>query len=201
MIAAAGGGSAPHSYNYTQREHDDDFDLTVKLASPSMGPKMDRLRRMKYVKREGMPLHETVWMTLDDPTFSRTAYLYANFSITLIVVSTITFCLETDFQCDNVADHIFLTEDNCVDWEVAWTWFEAFAVFCFTAELLARITTCPSKRLFVRGGANWIDFLAILPFYVELATSLEPWWRVDLQQERTIHRIIALNRGDCCGWR
>ena len=80
-----------------------------------------------------------------------------------------------------------LDEDSCEDWETVWWWFECLAVSFFTVELVLRFITTPSKRFFVRGAANWVDLLAIAPFYLELAAS-------DALSAFSVFRVIRLVR-------
>ena len=104
------------------------------------------------------------------------AFLYAQFSLTAILISTVSFCLETEFNCQPalIQVHSVLDEVNCKAWETTWWWFEAIAVIFFTVELLLRFLSCPSKKLFIRAFANWIDLLAILPFYLEQVVLSTP---------------------------
>ncbi len=125
------------------------------------------------VPHSRMPLLHRVWMTLESPAFSPAAFWYAQFSLFIITVSTVTFCLETEINCKpfSIAEHGFVTEDNCQAWENTWVVCEVVAVIAFTNELILRFISCPSKRLFLMGAMNWVDFVAILPFFLELVLS------------------------------
>jgi hypothetical protein len=120
--------------------------------------------------RSAMPLLHRVWMTFEVPSFSPAAWWYAQFSLAIITISTVTFCLETEINCSDfsVKQHSFVTLDNCAAWENTWKTAELVAVICFTFELVLRFVSCPSKLCFVQGVMNWVDLIAVLPFYVEL---------------------------------
>jgi len=59
-------------------------------------------------------------------------------------------------QEPNYRDAFFVVESVCVSW--------------FIVELLLRFISCPSKRSFCRDIMNIFDVLAIVPFFVTLAT-------------------------------
>lgn len=107
------------------------------------------------------------------PTFSPLAYYNAQFSLGIITLSTVSFCLETEITCEpfSIQSHSFVTAENCEYWESTWSACEIFAVACFTIEFVLRFVSCPSKLRFVQGTMNWVDLVAILPFYLELAFS------------------------------
>jgi len=128
-------------------------------------------------------------MLLDDPSFSKGSFMYAQLSLTAILISTVSFCLETELNCspELIVLHDVLTEDNCSTWELTWWYFEAIAVIFFTVELGLRFISCPSKRRFMRAFANWIDLLAILPFYLEMAAG-------DVLSAFSVFRVIRLVR-------
>jgi hypothetical protein len=48
---------------------------------------------------------------------------------------------------------------------------EIICVIWFTVEIVLRFIVCPSKRKFVRQIMNWLDFAAIIPFYIQLFLS------------------------------
>ena len=149
------------------------------------------LELMRYRVTSKMPFYQKLWMTLDDPCYvnlepeaQHLANYYAFFSIFLFSPST-TFTLQSEIiafsstatrrsspwagRTDAPMDygHSFVTADNCKAWETLWTAVEIFAVTCFTLELVLRFATSPNKRIFVNGVFNWIDLMAILPFFIE----------------------------------
>lgn len=58
-----------------------------------------------------------------------------------------------------------------VETEPILTYIEGVCVLWFTLEFLVRIICCPDKLLFVKNLLNIIDFVAILPFYLEVGLS------------------------------
>eukprot|EP00908_Phaeocystis_cordata_P015589 Transcript_26743.p1 GENE.Transcript_26743~~Transcript_26743.p1 ORF type:complete len:507 (-),score=213.53 Transcript_26743:427-1947(-) len=153
----------------------------------------EQLRRtdtMRFDPNDNLTWVQSMWMTLDEPSFSRAAFYYAQLSLTAILISTVTFCLETEFNCSPaliVQHKAILTDSNCESWVSTWWWFEACAVIFFTVELLLRFLSCPSKRLFVRGFANWVDLIAILPFYLEQAAG-------NVVSSISVFRVVRLVR-------
>ncbi|KAJ8361931.1 hypothetical protein AAFF_G00410690 [Aldrovandia affinis] len=114
-----------------------------------------------------------IWALFEDPYSSRAARAVAFVSLFFILVSITNFCLETHEAFNDIKVHpsvngtvvvelvtkpvLFLVEGVCVVW--------------FTLEFLVRVACCPDKLLFVRNTLNIIDFVAILPFYLELGLS------------------------------
>ena len=45
-------------------------------------------------------------------------------------------------------------------------------MFYFTIEFLARLLSCPNKVDFGKNLMNWIDLLAILPYFVTLGLNM-----------------------------
>nr|XP_033945043.1 potassium voltage-gated channel subfamily C member 1-like [Pseudochaenichthys georgianus] len=112
----------------------------------------------------------------------RNAYhLYVAFgSLFFILLSISTFCLETHEvfntiynKTENVTVGNVTTEE--IVYEVVtdgWlTYVEGICVMWFTLEVMARVVFCPDKAEFFRSALNIIDFVAIVPFYLEVALS------------------------------
>ncbi|XP_068125645.1 voltage-gated potassium channel KCNC4 [Hyperolius riggenbachi] len=121
-----------------------------------------------------------MWMLFEDPYSSKAARLVAFTSLFFILLSITTFCLETHeaFILDvnvtelvivgNVTEVLVVRE---VETEPVLTYIEGVCVFWFTLEFLVRIICCPEKLIFIKNMLNIIDFVAILPFYLEVALN------------------------------
>ena len=103
---------------------------------------------MRYIgTKEELNWRQKIWMTLDDPSFSKASFWYAQFSLGVIVVSTLSFCLETELTCTLKDDHEWLFvnatngENTCGRWEDTWKFLEMVAVYIFSAELVLRFAT------------------------------------------------------------
>ncbi|KFQ52405.1 Potassium voltage-gated channel subfamily C member 4, partial [Nestor notabilis] len=116
----------------------------------------------------------------EDPYSSKAARVVAFASLFFILVSITTFCLETHeaFNIDvNVTETLVVGNTTTillthkVETEPILTYIEGVCVLWFTLEFLVRIICCPDKLLFVKNLLNIIDFVAILPFYLEVGLS------------------------------
>ncbi|XP_021952148.2 potassium voltage-gated channel protein Shab isoform X4 [Folsomia candida] len=122
------------------------------------------------------------WDIMEKPTSSLFARIVAVISIFFIMLSTVALTLntlpsmqmyecrnETDTECDAeldrdeapaeelmLVDNIYLAslEEICITW--------------FTLEYVLRLVFSPNKRKFLQGALNFIDLLAIMPYYISL---------------------------------
>ncbi|XP_046896869.1 potassium voltage-gated channel subfamily C member 4 isoform X1 [Hypomesus transpacificus] len=121
-----------------------------------------------------------IWALFEDPYSSKAARGVAFASLFFILVSITTFCLETHEAFNDLINNTDLVTvanvtTTVVTWEVVTkpvlNLVEGVCVVWFTFEFLVRIICCPNKVLFVKNMLNVIDFVAILPFYLELGLS------------------------------
>uniref|UniRef100_A0A3B4A1U4 BTB domain-containing protein n=1 Tax=Periophthalmus magnuspinnatus TaxID=409849 RepID=A0A3B4A1U4_9GOBI len=121
-----------------------------------------------------------VWALFEDPYSSKYARWIALASLFFILVSITTFCLETHEAFNpiinrtewDVVDNITVERIYQETETAAYlTYIEGVCVIWFTFEFLMRITFCPNKLDFIRNALNIIDFVAILPFYLEVGLS------------------------------
>ncbi|NXJ86921.1 KCNC3 protein, partial [Trogon melanurus] len=99
-------------------------------------------------------------------------------SLFFILISITTFCLETHEAFNRVINktETVATGNGTtgtqtaveVETEPFLTYVEGTCVVWFTFEFLMRVSFCPDKRDFVKSSLNIIDFVAILPFYLEV---------------------------------
>ncbi|XP_067387049.1 potassium voltage-gated channel subfamily A member 5-like [Emydura macquarii macquarii] len=155
---------------------------------------MERFREDEgFIQEEEKPLpgnefQRQVWLIFEYPESSGSARGIAIVSVLVILISIITFCLETlpEFRDERelpaplvppgaalngsardappmqppsgLSDPFFIIETTCVIW--------------FTFELLVRFFACPSKPEFSRNIMNIIDIVAIIPYFITLGTEL-----------------------------
>ncbi|OQV13742.1 Potassium voltage-gated channel protein Shaker [Hypsibius exemplaris] len=121
-------------------------------------------------------LQKKMWLLFEVPESSKWAKVIASISVAVIILSIVTFCLETlpqfkhyritegpngtkieEDQIANFSEPFFVIETACVIW------------FCF--ELFVRFASCPRKRAFFLTIMNIIDLMAIVPYFVTLGTT------------------------------
>uniref|UniRef100_A0A8C9R873 Potassium voltage-gated channel subfamily C member 1 n=1 Tax=Scleropages formosus TaxID=113540 RepID=A0A8C9R873_SCLFO len=150
---------------------DDELEMTKRLAlGDSPDAKSGLWRRWQ----------PRVWALFEDPYSSKYARWVAFASLFFILVSITTFCLETHEAFNPITNHTELIKEDNITREhvyqetetvVYLTYIEGVCVVWFTFEFLIRVTFCPDKLEFVRNALNIIDFVAILPFYLEVGLS------------------------------
>ncbi|XP_035273884.1 potassium voltage-gated channel subfamily C member 1a isoform X3 [Anguilla anguilla] len=151
---------------------DEELEMTKRLAlGDSLDAKSAGLWR-RWQRR--------VWALFEDPYSSKYARWVAFASLFFILVSITTFCLETHEAFNPITNRTEteVVENGTVDrvfqeteTVVYLTYIEGVCVVWFTFEFLMRITFCPDKLEFIRNTLNIIDFVAILPFYLEVGLS------------------------------
>ncbi|XP_074840131.1 voltage-gated potassium channel KCNC2 isoform X6 [Carettochelys insculpta] len=123
-------------------------------------------------------LQPRMWALFEDPYSSRAARFIAFASLFFILVSITTFCLETHEAFNtiiNKTEHVINGTETVLQYEIetdpALTYVEGVCVVWFTFEFLVRVIFSPNKLEFIKNLLNIIDFVAILPFYLEVGLS------------------------------
>ncbi|CAM1319134.1 KCNA2 (predicted) [Pycnogonum litorale] len=136
-----------------------------------------------FIKEEEKPLpdHEMqrkIWLLFEYPESSQAARGVAIMSVFIILLSIVIFCLETlpkfkSYRLFNITvnktkveeeevpkptDPMFLIETCCIVW--------------FSFELAVRFLACPNKLAFFKDVMNSIDLVAIIPYFITLATVI-----------------------------
>ncbi|XP_023804897.1 potassium voltage-gated channel subfamily C member 1 isoform X3 [Oryzias latipes] len=121
-----------------------------------------------------------IWALFEDPYSSKYARYVAFMSLFFILISISTFCMETHEAFNTIYNKTEnVTIGNVTREEIVYevvtdswlTYVEGVCVIWFTIEVLLRVTFCPDKLEFFKSALNIIDFVAILPFYLEVGLS------------------------------
>ena len=105
-----------------------------------------------------------MWDLLEYPETSTLAQILTTTSIILIFLSTGTFLIESSFE---VEDDDELSQSAFLRLNIV-KYVDLVCIIFFTIEFLLRLIFCPNKTKFVFCPLNFVDFIAIAPFYCAL---------------------------------
>ncbi|CAH0546688.1 unnamed protein product [Brassicogethes aeneus] len=134
-----------------------------------------------FIKEEEKPLpsqefQRNVWLLFEYPESSQAARVVAIISVFVILLSIVIFCLETlpEFKhykvFNTTTNGTKIEEDEVPDITDPFFLIETICIIWFTFELSVRFLACPNKLHFFRDVMNFIDIIAIIPYFITLAT-------------------------------
>ena len=170
-----------------------------------------------FVKEEVKPmpknaLQRKIWLLFEYPESSLAARIVAIFSVAIILLSIVTFCLETlpEFKHANKApipsNVTFINGSMQHSWkreEVELQSFtepffviETLCIIWFSFEITVRFLAAPDHLLFWKNVMNFIDLVSIIPYFITLATMLASDSKTNNNQAMSlaILRVIRLVR-------
>lgn len=166
-----------------------------------------------FIKEEERPLPENefqkqVWLLFEYPESSGPARIIAIISVMVILISIVSFCLETlpIFHSDEEEMHKVPIPGSNVTTIYTSNYFtdpffilETLCIIWFSFEFLVRFFACPSKASFFVNIMNMIDVVAIIPYFITLGTELAEKGAEDVPQGQqamslAILRVIRLVR-------
>ncbi|CAF0894286.1 unnamed protein product [Rotaria sordida] len=155
------------------------------------------------------PIRRYLWALTEYPDYSRMAKFVHMISILMVLMLTIVLTVETlpqyadvhNLHCKtqrNITTTIYMNnrtdQNSSEDLYVCHTYFtspffliQSICVGYFTIEFLIRILTTPSLLDFIKNLMNWIDLIAIIPFYITLGIYL-----TDQEEEIDTHTYAGL---------
>ncbi|XP_023240891.1 potassium voltage-gated channel protein Shaker-like isoform X7 [Centruroides sculpturatus] len=134
-----------------------------------------------FIKEEEKPLPKTewnkkLWLLFEYPESSQGARIVAIISVIVILASIFIFCLETlpefkHYRLFNTSNNMTrVVEDEVPKTTDPFFIIETCCIVWFTFELLVRFLACPDKLAFFKDPMNSIDLVAIIPYFITLAT-------------------------------
>ncbi|KAK2825574.1 hypothetical protein Q7C36_019501 [Tachysurus vachellii] len=139
-----------------------------------------------FIKEEEKLLPENefqrqVWLLFEYPESSGPARIIAIISVMVILISIVSFCLETlpIFRDEDMEKHKTYIRDSNSTASYKSPYFtdpffilETLCIIWFSFEFLVRFFACPSKAGFFVNIMNIIDIVAIIPYFITLGTEL-----------------------------
>ncbi|XP_043238816.1 potassium voltage-gated channel protein Shaker-like isoform X2 [Amphibalanus amphitrite] len=133
-----------------------------------------------FIKEEERPLpnnkyQRKLWLLFEYPESSQNARVVAIISVTVILLSIVIFCLETlpefkHYKVYSAPNSTIVEEDEVPAVTDPFFLIETICIIWFSFELLVRFAACPNKVSFCRDVMNIIDVVAIIPYFLTLAT-------------------------------
>lgn len=157
--------------------------------------KDENIQEVKKVLLPKDRIRRCIWATMEYPDYSLLAKFVNIVSLVMILVSTISLAIESlpsfsdldDFGCqvktiDNQTNStnisLNLTEKQIAQQDDKYSCrlqlgspffiVQAVCMAFFTIELFLRLFSTPSISKFLKNIMNWVDILAVIPFYVIL---------------------------------
>ncbi|CAF0996699.1 unnamed protein product [Rotaria sp. Silwood1] len=167
---------------------------------------------LKEVEKPQLPRNRCrryIWATIEYPEFSFIAKLFNILLLIIILISTITLAIES------LPQYSHLSEDACTkeykhrkigksnysmnfSEHICLSYFSSpfhrIQIICigfFTLELILRLISTPSLSKHFKSFMNWIDIIAVVPFYVNIIINLVDQLHY---QNVTIYSSLALLR-------
>ena len=160
----------------------------------------------KYRADEGIVIRKTVrpmpryewqkriWLLFEYPESSWGARIAAVISLSVIIVSICTYCIETlpEFKHYQYNESIKTYQDEESVHTDVFFWVETICIVWFTFEFLMRLVACPGKCVFFRSCMNIFDLLAILPYGIQLWTIADDQSSAEKGSSHASNRAMTL---------
>uniref|UniRef100_A0A8C5J0T0 Potassium voltage-gated channel subfamily A member 1 n=1 Tax=Junco hyemalis TaxID=40217 RepID=A0A8C5J0T0_JUNHY len=161
-----------------------------------------------FIKDEERPLPEgeyqrQVWLLFEYPESSGPARVIAIVSVMVILISIVIFCLETLPELKEDKEYTVHRTDNTTQvyksniFTDPFFVVETLCIIWFSFELVVRFFACPSKTDFFKNIMNFIDIVAIIPYFITLGTEMAEREGTQKGEQATslaILRVIRLVR-------
>lgn len=154
--------------------------------------------KMKYTAAENqddknLSFKKRMNLLINHPTSSKLATYWMLFDTIIIIFSIIAFIvLSTDEEHESLVKNE-LNQNSFIHIKAQTSLFikilEFIEILCtlwFTLELVLRMVFCENKKMFFSSVMNWIDLMAVLPYYLQILTEFCLTWH-ELQENIQHH--------------
>jgi len=144
------------------------------------------------------PLQQKTWLLFDDPNSSKVAKVIGYLDQIVILLAVAAQCIESLplLRNESLVDEIIFNSYRVKDASEALVMVEYASITWFTIIFIVRAVSCPDKIAFCKSILNWLDVLAVLPFYLQLLLLPTKPYLTVLRFFRTMRivRIFKISR-------
>ncbi|XP_048878878.1 potassium voltage-gated channel subfamily S member 2 [Brienomyrus brachyistius] len=133
-------------------------------------------------------MRRCLWLTLENPGYSIPSKLFSFVSITVVLTSIATMCINSIPEYQHFDENGKLVEDPTM---------QALEVFCicwFTFEVVTRMLLAPNRKKFFLHPLNMIDIVSVLPIYITLLFDLVANSDMELGNVGKVVQVFRLMR-------
>ncbi|XP_059196703.1 potassium voltage-gated channel subfamily V member 2-like [Centropristis striata] len=107
-------------------------------------------------------VRRTLWDLVENPYSSILAKAFTVLSNLLVLFSIVAMCLNTVQEL----------QEYKINGKTHMEWVEIITIVFFTFEYLIRLFTTPNIRMFLMSGLNFVDMVAVMPYFFQLTFTL-----------------------------
>ncbi|XP_065054269.1 shaker-related potassium channel tsha2-like isoform X2 [Rhopilema esculentum] len=163
--------------------------LFFELGESLLGIEEDE-NGLEKVEEEELPKNKIlrkIWILFEHPNSSIIAKCIAVFSVLVILISIVVFCIETLPQLD---PNQIESKERKAKVTLTWNIINTFCNVWFTLEYLLRLIAAEHKLKFIRSTINVIDLMSIIPFYLSLI--IDEGGGIDVLRVIRVIRVVRI---------
>ncbi|XP_066930859.1 potassium voltage-gated channel subfamily A member 10-like isoform X2 [Clytia hemisphaerica] len=131
---------------------------SMRLKAGVLSKTIERGRKEAKPIIESKTCRAKIWNFLENPETSQYAKAFAVFSFINITLSVLLACIDT----------VAALKSTNPFWSNPFELGELYLNSWFLFEFLLRFLFCPKKYIFMRKWLNWVDLIAVVPYFIFL---------------------------------
>ncbi|XP_076870204.1 delayed-rectifier potassium channel regulatory subunit KCNS2 isoform X2 [Brachyhypopomus gauderio] len=133
-------------------------------------------------------VRKCLWLTLENPGYSIPSKLFSLLSISVVLMSIATMCI------NSIPEYQVYDENEMPIEDPTMHTLEIFCICWFTFEVVTRMLLAPNHRKFFLHPLNMIDIISVVPIYITLFFDLVAGGESELGNVGKVVQVLRLMR-------
>lgn len=133
-------------------------------------------------------VRKCLWLTLENPGYSIPSKLFSLLSISVVLMSIATMCI------NSIPEYQVYDENGQIIEDPTMQALEIFCICWFTFEVVTRMLLAPNRQKFFLLPLNMIDIVSVVPIYITLFFDLLAGGDSELGNLGKIVQVLRLMR-------